>query len=152
MYHYIAIENFLQYLVAIRPIFNINILNAIDNIIEKNIALANPTIPDHGPSVPPTDPTDPSNPPTDTTDPSTTCCSVCSNFEVTDDETELISSASGQTQILIKTTYNDLVQKVNEIVSEARRRTQERKKQEEKARALARQRARARSRDDDYSL
>ena len=30
----IAIENFLQYLVAIRPIFNINILNAIDNIIE----------------------------------------------------------------------------------------------------------------------
>ena len=48
--------------------------------------------------------------------------------------------------------YNDLVQKVNEIVSEARRRTQERKKQEEKARALARQRARARSRDDDYSL
>lgn len=29
---------------------------------------------------------------------------------VTDDETELISSASGQTQILIKTTYNDLVQ------------------------------------------
>ena len=27
-------ENFLQYLVAIRPIFNINILNAIDNIIE----------------------------------------------------------------------------------------------------------------------
>jgi hypothetical protein len=48
--------------------------------------------------------------------------------------------------------YNDLVKQVNEIVSEARRRTQERKKQEEKARALARQRARARSRDDDYSL
>ena len=53
----------------------------IDNIIEKNIALDNPTVPDPGPSVPPTDPTDPSNP-------STTCCSVCSNFEVTDDETD----------------------------------------------------------------
>ena len=51
------------------------------NIIEKNIALDNPTVPDPGPSVPPTNPTDPS-------DPSTTCCSVCSNFEVTDDETD----------------------------------------------------------------
>ena len=55
---------------------------AIDNIIEKNIALDNPVVPD------PSDPSGPSNPPTDPTDPSTTCCSVCSNFEVTDDETD----------------------------------------------------------------
>ena len=47
--------------------------------------------------------------------------------------------------------YNDLTQKVNELVQEARKRTQERKKQEERARALASQRARSRSRDDDYS-
>lgn len=47
--------------------------------------------------------------------------------------------------------YKDLTQQVNELVQEARKRTQERKKQEEKARALASQRARSRSRDDDYS-
>lgn len=48
--------------------------------------------------------------------------------------------------------YKDLIQQVNELVQEARKRTQERKKQEERARALASQRARSRSRDDDYSL
>ena len=48
--------------------------------------------------------------------------------------------------------YKDLTQQVNELVQEARKRTQERKKQEERARALASQRARYRSRDDDYSL
>ena len=47
--------------------------------------------------------------------------------------------------------YKDLTQKVNELVQEARKRTQERKKQEERARVLASQRARSRSRDDDYS-
>lgn len=48
--------------------------------------------------------------------------------------------------------YKDIVDKVTELVAEARKRTKERKIQENKARQLARKRVHTQSRDDDYSL